>query len=556
MIMQNRGNSSTRFFEISRLIAENFIHTVVAIDDEMGFEYQANRTTDFQLDEPSGSPLGTPERSEIDDNTKLNNPLNYQNLSKYFAEKSIVCSGLKPLEGDSYVDNTTDAIFKLSKKADITILDWQMEKVNAELGLIATKAIEKIIESDVENNGRLRLILIYSGEKLETICDNLAARLSTYNLIRDIPNEINFSDEKLRLCKIVFISKNDDEEKLASKAIDLFTEMTYGLLSNATLAGITEIRERTHNLLYKFNKSLDPAYLSHVLSLISSPDMREQAYQVAFDYAVDLISEEIKSELQISKKVKKSLDQDALLEWPNHINPRNNQQKIRIKIGSHNHIFLDSPRLSGLLSATSESLQEVLDRTPVFPNDDGSSNLDTFKKSLVQLSIDGDSLNEHLELSVLQCIRRDNITLNNHIPVLKQGVILRKDDDFYVCIQPLCDSVRLRGLNSFAFIKVKKGKSKFSHVLKNIDNTYTKLEISKPTSKQLCMIVFNACDEDNVVKATKINDQQIFKCNSENSYIWCGEFKQPIYQEIVNLVSSSLSRVGFDSFEWLRMRKS
>jgi len=556
MNMQHRGNSPTRFSEISRLIAENFIHTVVAIDDEMGFDYQVTHTTDYQLDEPSDVLLGTPQASEIDDETKPNNPLNYQNLSKYFAEKSIVCSGLKPLEGDSYIDNTTEAIFKLSKKADITILDWQMEKPDEQSGLIATKAIEKILESDVENNGRLRLILIYSGEKLETICDNLAASLSTFNLIRDTSNEINFRDEKLRLCKIVFISKRDDEEELASKAIDLFTDMTCGLLSNATLAGITEIRERTHNLLYKFNKSLDPAYLSHVLALISSPDMREQAYQVAFDYAVDLISEEIKSELQISKKVKKSLDQDALLEWPNHINPKNHKQKIRIKIGSHNHIFLDNFRLSGLLSATSENLQEVLDQEQVFPNDNGLSNLDTFKKSLVQLSIDGDSLNEHLELSVLQCIRRDNITLNDHIPVLKQGVILRKDNDFYVCIQPLCDSVRLSGLNSFAFIKVKKGTNKFSHVLKNIDDTYTKLEISKPTSKQLCMIVFNACDEDNVVKGTKIDGHQIFKCSSENSYIWCGEFKQPIYQEIVNLVSSSLSRVGFDSFEWLRMRKS
>lgn len=556
MNIQARGNPSTKFSEISRLIAENFIHTVVAIDDEMGFEHQENTTVDYQLKEPSDSSLGTPETFQIDEKRKPKNPLNYQNLSKYFAEKSIVCSGLKPLEGDNYIDNTTDAIFKLSKKADITILDWQMEKVGDELGVIATNAIKKILESDVENNGRLRLILIYSGEKLETICHNLANKLSSFNIISDAPNEINFSDEKLRLCKIVFVSKNDEEEELANRAIDLFTKMTCGLLSNATLAGITEIRERTHNLLYKFNNSLDPAYLSHVLALISSPDMREQAYQVAFDYAVDLISEEIKSELQISKKVKESLNKDALSEWPEHINPRSHKQKIRIKIGSHRHIFLDNSRLSDLLSATSENLPEILNGSPVFPNDEGLSNLDTFKKSLVQLSIDGDSVNEHLELSVLQCIRRDNITLNDHIPVLKQGVILKKDDEFYVCIQPLCDSVRLSGENSFAFIKVKKGTSKFSHVLKNIDNTYTKLEISKPTSKQLCMIVFNACDEDNVVKATKIDDHQIFKCSSENSYIWCGELKQPIYQEIVNLVSSSLSRVGFDSFEWLRMRKS
>lgn len=58
-----------------------------------------------------------------------------------------------------------------------------------------------------------------------------------------------------------------------------------------------------------------------------------------------------------------------------------------------------------------------------------------------------------------------------------------------------------------------------------------------------------------MVKAELCNQKYIFKAGDE-VFEWCGEFKQPIFQGIVNDVSASLARVGFDSFEWLRQRKS
>lgn len=47
--------------------------------------------------------------------------------------------------------------------------------------------------------------------------------------------------------------------------------------------------------------------------------MRENAHEVAFDYGIDLLAEEIKSDLQISSQVKKSLSKDVLQNWPNFI---------------------------------------------------------------------------------------------------------------------------------------------------------------------------------------------------------------------------------------------
>ena len=47
--------------------------------------------------------------------------------------------------------------------------------------------------------------------------------------------------------------------------------------------------------------------------------MRDQAHDVAFDYAVELISEELKSTLQINEKVKKSLSKEIISCWPDFV---------------------------------------------------------------------------------------------------------------------------------------------------------------------------------------------------------------------------------------------
>lgn len=566
MNSQVQATSPQTFFDESRLIAERFIQTVVAVDDNIFFgespKSEENPLVHLNVpDEDSG--LGTSDTSinELNSNTlNSDSDLNYQDLSACFANKSILCSALKVYEGDTGEQQTIDATFNISKKADITILDWQMECDKNNYGNIAKGAIKKLLQYDVGGNGRLRLILIYTSESISTVLRTLTSQLKEFDAKIENQKEIQFSCKNLSLCKVVVINKQTTIEDLVDTSIDEFTHMTCGLLSNATLAAITEIRDKTHHHLYKFNKKLDAAYISHVLGLISSPAMRENAHEVAFDYGIDLLAEEIKSDLQISSQVKKSLSKDVLQKWPDFITEQNSQADFRFKIGNCPEISVTSERMKRILSVTdTEEFESILEEEPQFPASEPLTISKTFSNKHIQFIFDDSSLDQHLELSAIQCTRRNMHTLGeNYKPTLKQGVVIKRQgkNEYYVCIQPLCDSVRLTCNTNFTFLKISKvSKTKpMTHVIHGVDVAHLAFDVD-PKSKNIYMAQFLPEPAEKMVKAELCNQKYIFK-SEDQVFEWCGEFKQPIFQGIVNDVSASLARVGFDSFEWLRQRKS
>ncbi|MDM1302802.1 hypothetical protein HXZ76_00365 [Acinetobacter indicus] len=554
------------FFDESRLIAERFIQTVVAVDDNISFgelpSSVMNSDLQVQLPDEDGG-LGA--SNIIDDELSLDAPdlnsdLNYQELSACFANKSILCSALKVYEGDTGEQQTIDATFNISKKADITILDWQMECDRSNYGNIAKGAIKKLLQYDVDGNGRLRLILIYTSESIPTVLRALKSHLTEFQAKIENGKEIQFACENLSLCKVVVINKQTTIESLVDRSIEEFTHMTCGLLSNATLAAITEIRDKTHHHLYKFNKKLDAAYISHVLGLISSPAMRENAHEVAFDYGIDLLAEEIKSDLQISSQVKKSLSKDVLQKWPDFITEQNPQADFIFKIGNCPEVSVTLDRMKRILSVTeTEEFERILEEEPQFPASEPLSISKTFSNKHIQFMFDDNSLNQHLELSAIQCTRRNMRTLGeNYKPTLKQGAIIKRQgkNEYYVCIQPLCDSVRLTCSTNFTFLKISKvsNTKPMTHVIHGVEVAYLAFDVD-PKSKNIYMAQFLPDPAEKMVKAELCNEKYIFKSGNE-VFEWCGEFKQPIFQGIVNDVSASLARVGFDSFEWLRLRKS
>jgi hypothetical protein len=373
---------------------------------------------------------------------------------------------------------------------------------------------------------------------------------------------MTFNLPNLTHWKIEIVNKgNTQEAGLCDFLIDSFTELTAGLLSNAALSAIASIRDNTHNLLHKFNKELDTAYLSHVLGLISSPDMREQANEVAFDYAVDLISEELKSELQISQIVKESLSEEILKSWPQHMSKKQKANRFRIKVGGHS-IDFNNRIMEKLLAATQEqNLKTVLNEDLEITDQGETTALDIFSKNVIQLTFDGSDITPLLELCSLESTRRDVVTLKQHIPVLKQGTIVKsfEDNNYYLCIQPICDTVRICGKSTFSFLKIKKDNSDFTHVIRLKDG-HLKLKID-PSAKFIKTFELSANAETKTIVSTEIHGGKfIFSTNDtmdgDNVLLeWCGELKHTVSQAIVNGLAAQLARVGLDSFEWLRQKQ-
>jgi hypothetical protein len=544
------------FKESSKKIAQHFLQTVVAVDDRIRFESRPTADDD-ELIEPDDSDLG---ELEADDSGQqvtapLSHELYYQDLSHEFASKGIICGGFSPQEED--LASSLKAVVATSKNSDITILDWQMEIAGID-GEFATNTILSLSEIDISEGGRTRLICIYTAENADIVAATLNASLKELKPKLN-KHTLTFNVSTLTHWKIEVVNKGDTlEAGLCDLLISSFTELTAGLLSNAALSSIASIRDNTHNLLHKFNKELDTAYLSHVLGLISSPDMREQANEVAFDYAVDLISEELKSELQISQIVKGSLSKEVLEAWPKYMSPRQKAKRFKITMGQEKREF-NNGTMEKLLSASKEEdLIAVLENDLNIKGDDAKSTLDVFNKALIQLSFDKYDSKPLLDLCSLESTRRNLDTLKTHIPVLKQGTLIKGEaKKYYLCIQPVCDTVRLKGSQSFTFIETSISAGDFTHVMKS-SNSHLKLKII-PSAKHIKTISFLADDERkavlSVINAKGVPEFSGGSIEEPIFFEWCGEFKFTISQAIVNGLAAQLARVGLDSFEWLRQKQ-
>ncbi len=539
------------FFDYSKEIVQNFLQTVVAVDDELSFEKPAIVEIDENIDEPDESfVFGSSENSPPASAKK--NPLNYQLLSTAFAQNGIVCSGFRPLVDQ---EDSLSAIVQTSKNADITILDWQMDGQNPD-GTLATDAINRLAKNDKKEGGRLRLIIVYTAENIQDVTEKLSKSLdSDFSSTLD-GQTISLKDELLTHWKIDVISKTTSEKELTSEVINSFAQLTAGLLSNAALSAIADVRDKTHNILHKFNKTLDPAYLSHVFGLLSLKKVREQCHEAAFDYAAELISEELKSDIQTSEKIKFSLSETVLKKWPKYINNSQVEKYFSIKLPKNKNYEFGNDGLMALLSVkTDEELGQVLKEKIGH-----SSSLSSFENKPIFFSVNGSKESALHDFSVLECQRRSDLSINeSYIPTLKLGTILKRVNvsKYYFCVQPLCDSTRITSCKSFILLEIPEHTDEFSHVIKyNRKHIYLKINIS---AELITTAIFDHSQERRAVIPVKKNNKLIFSArddfhNQEIRFEWVAELKTGPAQAIANELSSKISRVGLDTFEWLRLK--
>lgn len=591
------------FFSTSQEVVRKFLHSVVAIDDDLCFgkklETNPYGNEASGLVEPQESGIG---ENEVNMTSKQNtitpHPLDYQLLSSSFAKEGIVCSGLLIKNTDK---ETKCNIIKSSEKADITIIDWDM---NNDKGLFAKEIICAIAENDKSVGGRLRMIAIYTGEICSSVSTEINDHLNSikYKTSRTNNNINIIGDNELTHWLVTIINKDVQPDKLPEKLIYLFTNLTLGLLSNAAISCISEIRNKTHSILSKYNNTLDTAYVSQVLGLISLKDSRALAHENANDYAVELISEEIKALLQISNKLKETLTKKILLDWPAHYYENSGRKDFKIKVKG-DAINITPQQLKDIISSTSEEdLSNKLSVLKLKQNPQSTYNklikefskffqdekLDTIKgilahneniadseyidlsmftESPISLSIGREGDEKIIKLCALENARRTlKNTQNDNYMTLKMGTILKdKEENFYICLQPLCDSVRLTGESNFIFVHGKQKKSGFNYVIEDSSNGIHKFKIDTK-SKNIINMSFLSDDMIGMVKADRDDDgNYIFYPDHANfdqtqrTYLsiplyWVGELKLSIAQKLSNEISSNLSRVGIDQHEWMRIK--
>lgn len=578
------------FFETSQSIVKSFLSNVIAIDDKLFFgnaisnkeevASAANKDPFAFGEEESGSSEGDSglgvanislASSTIRDRLgKEVHNLDYQDLSLAFAEYGINCSGFIPdVHRFKTIEDAAENITLSAKRVDATILDWRMdENFGAEIGSLAKASILKILQHDKSQHGRLRLIVIYTAEpNIAEITRNIAQTLQSVDFsVLTNKNNINFDNADLEFCQITVIEKKTTAKELREEVVSLFTELTIGLLPNATLSTLSELRDKTHHILHTFSRDLDPAYLSHVIGLLSSPKVRENAEEVALDYAAELIAEELKSMIQISHPLKLSLEKNRIIDWLSHINMENDDDFFEIVVGDESG-KVGSSRMKELIEATeNEQIDAILQSEPKIISK-GQDSLSFFERNRIQVNLKNGTIDSHEKLSIIECKRRDGLSLTNlaYAPNIKLGSIIKdKKGKYYICLQPLCDSVRLSSDASFLFLAVKEVKEptgKFTHVIQS--KTGENIRLMARCSTQ-CIRKFDL-KRNKTTRTVKASNQAgsneyIIQCKKESGGIeelfWVGELKNNVAQAISNQVAASISRIGLDTNEWLRLSSS
>ncbi|MGB0386306.1 MAG: response regulator receiver domain [Ardenticatenaceae bacterium] len=549
-----KRNSS--FFKRSKKVAEEFLKTVILVDDLASFEDTpsiepidqlappptrrrgGSRRQTNSADEPSSSSIVKTGESEFDPHQ-----LNAKRVIDSFAQKGIVCSVLRPHENDTTFIHT---LRTLAVCADVVIIDWNL---HGDDGQKAQDMIVQVISSPDTPPSQLRLIVIYTGE---SDIAGIAQKIKL-NLQQKFKNETIREEERhltliLGANRIVVLAKEGSQvlrayqaqvvafQKLPDRVTDEFTVMTHGLVSNVVLRSLAQIRQKTHKILSQFSSGLDAPYLTH-RALLPQPDDAQELL-------VSLLTEELHGILEESE-VGDEANLEAIRAWLEsqaevEDNWWLNLEKNDLRISTDR---LDALMKDGIQKWKIEGLSK--NKTKKMKN----------KPHLLPLTAmfnmnraEEEALDERF--AYLTTMRS---YYSHSSPILTLGTILKdkQDSSYWVCIQPRCDCVRLKEARSFPFLPLltpdKEGR--FDVIIKE-DNSYRRLLCGKK-AYQLKLMVFTP-GSDQVVKSLEEQDAFCFKEDGK-SYQWLGELRTEHSLRLSNHFAAMLSRVGLDESEWLRL---
>ncbi len=524
------------FFETSKVVANQFLQNIVFIDDK-AFIQPGNSNHDF----------------------------NALKISQVFAQSRKVCAVYQP---NKVVD--IDNLAELAKKADVTVLDWQInieqDKVENEeedavdddpRGPHTKRIIKSILTDPLTGQGSLKLMIVYTGEtNLNKITDEIYDDLLAFGIdSKKLPCEINTDN-----AKILVIAKSNIEEGGESRfkhapelkefvvsyedlpefILTEFAKMTSGLLSNFVLNSLTVLRNNTFRLLSSFDKELDVGFILHRILLPIQDD--------AGNHLVEIFSESIKAILNYSKS-NELLETGKLNEW---IEQRSFGKEIQVSGKSFvvDPDFVKDCIEKNFIEAVAMRWGEDINETQLRKIASYYNRL-FIEKPDIFIGINEENSNE--KFSILTH-HRSNYKLKSTIPRLNLGTIIKEFDGerYFLCIQAKCDSVRIQEERKFLFLElqVANPNAKF-HFIVESESSFIHLKIIKD-SFGLRTIKFSPKRETQTILANIEDNNYYFESNYGERFLWMADLNDAQAQRVANNYASQLSRVGLDESEWLR----
>jgi hypothetical protein len=482
--------------------------------------------------------------------TDSTHQLDAKNLTDSFARIGIVCSILRPGAEETGFDKV---IFAVTAGSNVVILDWVLHEFKQ--GEKTVEIIKELLKSSGADRGRARLIIIYTGENdLDQIATSVRTALKLpegegsddpFTIERGAARICIYAKEQSRLSANTRKRKVEIAE-LPGVVIGKFAKMTRGLVSNVALRSLAALRANTYQLLRRFHRRLDPPYATHSTLLLPED---------ASDHLVPLIVSEIQAVLEDAKVsdlaslkrvgqwLRHQIDGGLTFALPQQTTEKEFRQGLAdlLKHGLNEEslslLFRDHPKFSqGFLKSKKKALEVVRDQLT----------------GTITLERDKGTVKDH-DLALLMSVRS---RYSSPPPRLSLGSIVvetrRHRSQFLLCVQPRCDSVRLKSERPFPFLPMKQvnDNEPCDFIIEERGRT-TRLRLSdKPSDAR--MIKFVPGSEKQVL-ARRAKSGRFFKASGTTSrYRWVADLKPEHAQRVANDYAYKLSRVGLTESEWLR----
>lgn len=548
----------SKFHQRCKETAKRFLRTVVVVDDEA---YSESVQPPGPLKKPNRRTLGksspiaakstTSASSETEGNTGKIGPndrarsLGTRILVESFSRQGLICAVVEPRS-----DTDPSDIVDLSvKRADIVILDWQLNDDNGQRTLAI---LESILKKDAGK--RLRLIAIYTGEQR-------ISEIGQIILEKCAESEWKFEGDQHnvelshRHCRIVIYSKSKlprgsdlsgrslSESDLPDALIGDFATMAEGLLPNIALMSLAAIRENVHKVLDRFDAELDPALLTH-RACLPVPDDSQL-------HMVNQLASELHAIMDDAVATGEPAGMDAIKEW------------LDFSLGADKEVYFGE-KIKASRDQTIDLLEKGLETSDVI-KDIGLS-----KGTGFRLLTRGFSSNENPDHQLdhqLAWMFNFRTVFDAPPPVLQLGTVLRKSNDadlsYFLCMRPKCDSVRLRKKTAFLLLPLPlvdpqsnpAQPNSIQLVLRTDGDTYCRVRVCMEAT-QWSLVNFIPNQEKGSIVAEGSDSRFYFADEDDARFDWLGELKAEFAQRVAQHFAAGLSRVPINNSEWLRREEA
>lgn len=454
--------------------------------------------------------------SEVSD--PANTPLNAKEIVDAFAARGVVCGVLRPSA------DATDEVRRVAPRAirrsDLVIVDWHLYGDDGE----ATIALlEDVLQ---EAGAAMRLVAIYTGDPdLPRVARKLMERLGGAS--------IDETSVEIGAARIVVIGKADpdapkegavSEGDLPNRLVELYAALADGLVRATALSALGALRGATYRLLAGLGPEIDLGYVGQRALVYPSSE--------AEDHLLGMLISELRAIIEDDEETRACTDGDAVALWLERESEDGRGGRI-------------SPEA---LAAAVETDPYDADSVRALHESHAEFNAINLKKGLTEHIA---PTTEAAKAADERFAMRMTLKLVYQRPerILSIGTIVaRSDGSYWLCIQPACDSLRVKGSRRFPFVPLTVSTSRVDYVIDDGDET-TYLHLSRKPA-DIEHWTFKADPKYRAVVAK--GDPPAFVSTGRRRFRWVGQLNEAHAHRAAQEVGAEQSRIGLAESDWLR----